>query len=323
MNTAQERRRAWDGYWASGALHSCAGSFDGNYGGAIASFWRETFMHLQPGERVLDLACGNGPLGRLLLECRDDASIGCDAVDLATPSPRWLSEMPAAQAARLRFHGGVAAESLPFDDGRFALVTSQYGLEYTDLARSVAELQRVLRRPGRIALLVHHAGSRPVALAHDEITHLDWLGAEDGLLDSVARIVPLVDRAQTPQGRAALAQDASAERQRQHFNSLQQALSRRAEASICPDVLYEVRDAAARLFALAGGSGSSAALEGLGRLRRHLMDSRIRLEDLCRCALDADGVAALSQRLAPAARTAELHESGHLMGWTLVATLPG
>ena len=35
------RRAAWSAYWATGGLHSCVGSFGGNYGGAIGGFWRE------------------------------------------------------------------------------------------------------------------------------------------------------------------------------------------------------------------------------------------------------------------------------------------
>jgi len=321
MTEAADRRRAWDGYWAGGALHSCAGSFDGNYGGAIAAFWRQAFAELQPGERVLDVACGNGPLARLLLDCRPDTTIRCDAVDLATPSPRWLAEAEPSQAARVSFHAGVAAEALPFEDGSFALVVSQYGLEYTETGRSVAELRRVAARPGRIALLTHHAQSRPVALAHDEIGHLDWLCAADGLLACAQRIFPILERARTPEGRQQLALDADAERERLTFNALQRDLSRRAQRAPCPDVLYEVRDAAAALFARASASGAGDAHAGLDALRLQLAHSRLRLADLCRCALDADGVAALAARLAPGTRVAEVHVDGHLMGWTLHATL--
>ena len=319
MHADTDRHGAWGRYWASGALHACATSFDGNYDGALAAFWREVFDGLAPGERVLDLACGNGALGRLLIEQRPEPSIGCDAVDLAPLAPRWVNGLAPAQAARLRFHAETRAEALPFEDGRFALVVSQYGIEYTALEHSVPELLRVLRRPGRIALVLHHAASRPVALARDEVAHIDWLRADDGLLAVSRRMVPLVARAATAQGRAALAADPAADAQRQRFNELQREVGARIEAAVCPDVLHEVREGVARVFALVMQSGPTAALEVLGELEQALADSRLRLDELCRCALDADALGALAQRLGGGARVAELRERGQLMGWTLLA----
>jgi SAM-dependent methyltransferase len=316
---APARQRAWASYWRSGALHSCASSFQGNYGGAIAAFWRGVFDGLRPGDRVLDLAAGNGALSQLLIEHRAETDIGCDAVDLAPIAPAWVAALPVSQRERLRFHGDTPAEALPFEAGRFALAVSQYGLEYTDLDASVAELLRVLRRPARAGLLVHHAASRPVGLAHDEIGHIDWLLAPDGLLDTGAAMLPLLARASTAEGRAALAQDAQALARRRRFNDLQQELARRAAGAPCPDVLYETREAVAALLDIAARRGAADAQARLPALREALAQSRVRLADLCRCALDEAAVHALAQRFAAlgAARIEPLHEAGWLMGWTL------
>ena len=56
------RRQAWSSYWAQGALHSCTGSFDARYSGAIGAFWDAVVAEIPPGSRVLDLATGNGAL---------------------------------------------------------------------------------------------------------------------------------------------------------------------------------------------------------------------------------------------------------------------
>src|SRR5690606_25378306 len=137
------RRQAWSSYWAHGALHSLEGSFEGGYGGSIRRFWEGAFEALEAGDRVLDVGTGNGPLPALLCELRADGAMpAVDAVDLANLAPRWLDGAPEACRERIRFHEGVQAEELPFDDGAFSLAMSQYGIEYSDLDRSLAELAR-------------------------------------------------------------------------------------------------------------------------------------------------------------------------------------
>lgn len=316
---AAASRSAWASYWRSGALHSCATSFRGNYGGAIAGFWRSSFDALQPGDRVLDLATGNGAIAQLLITHRPEAEICCDAVDLAPVAPAWLQEQPPAQRARVRFHGGTAAEHLPFEDNRFALVVSQYGLEYTALEQSVPELRRVMQPAARAALLVHHAHGRPADLARDEVAHIDWLLAPHGLLDAAGAMLPLLVRAATAEGRAALSQDAQALQHRQQFNALQQALQHRAEGAPCPDVLFEVREALAAVLDMAARQGVEPAQALLPVLRGHLVNSRVRLQDLLRCALDTAAVAALAARLGSPQHTQvePLHEGPWLMGWTV------
>src|SRR5690606_29905342 len=110
-----ERQQAWTRYWQSGALHSCVGSYDGNYGGAIAALWRTQFNGLDDNKRLLDLGTGNGPLPALALATLGVATLPhIDAVDLAEPRPPWLTSAPAEAKARTVFHTGVRMESLPF-----------------------------------------------------------------------------------------------------------------------------------------------------------------------------------------------------------------
>lgn len=50
MSDQQQRRDSWSRYWAGGALHSCATSFDGNYDDAIGEFsWRAVCATLRGG----------------------------------------------------------------------------------------------------------------------------------------------------------------------------------------------------------------------------------------------------------------------------------
>ncbi|QNA88175.1 class I SAM-dependent methyltransferase [Massilia sp. Dwa41.01b] len=151
METQVEVRKAvWSRYWSHGVAHSCGGSYGNRYDGALAHFWRSHFDSMSPGARMLDIATGNGAVPQLMLDSAP-ATVACDAIDLALPEPAWLADLAPNRRRQVRFHGQQAAESLPFADASFDLVTSQYGLEYTDLARSVPEVLRVLRPGARYA----------------------------------------------------------------------------------------------------------------------------------------------------------------------------
>ncbi len=321
-NNTETRRDVWSRYWASGALHSCATSYRNNYAGSIGAFWQEAFAGLSTPACVLDIATGNAALPNLLLATRQESGIECDAIDLARIEPEWLRKLEPAQRQRIRLHGGVAAEALPFPDNAFDLVVSQYGIEYTDLARSLAELLRVVTRRGRIRLVAHHAQSLPVRLAGEEIDHIDWLLKPDGLIDLSAGMISPMVRAGTSAGRAELATDAQANIVRSQFNAMQQEVSARIAKSTCPDVLHEVREQIGQVFRLASGSGAHAAAQALTSVRAQLADSRVRLDELRQHALDPDRADRLCESLARGhARVtkAPLHDAGHLLGWTIRA----
>jgi SAM-dependent methyltransferase len=313
--TPDPRRQAvWTRYWATGAAHSCAGSFGDVYGGRIAAFWQRVHANTPPLARVLDIASGSAALPRLLQQLRPDLAMQVDAIDLSTAAPSALPGMT--------FHGGVSAEALPFPDDSFDLVVSQYGLEYADASRAVPELLRVRKPDGRVALVLHHAASRPVTLAAVELAHLDWLLAADGLLAAAADILGPMARAATPEGRAALATDAAANAARHRFNAAQAALKERAMQPDGADVLMEARHAVAELMVKAQQVGERPAADGLETLRGAMTDQRVRLQELRACARDAAQVEALSatlQRAGLAVAMDTVHEAGHLMAWSLLA----
>jgi SAM-dependent methyltransferase len=57
------------------------------------------------------------------------------------------------QAPSIQWRDGTA-ESLPFPDASFDAVTSQFGLMFMDRPRALAEMRRVLRPGGRLAVAV-------------------------------------------------------------------------------------------------------------------------------------------------------------------------
>lgn len=317
-------REAWSRYWAQGAPHSCIGSYGDCYGGAIAEFWHDVFSQLPATARVLDVATGNGALPRLLLKDDRSAGVSCDAVDIASIAPTWLADASPIDLGRVRFHSHVDAGDLPFSDGCFNLVISQYGFEYTDGERSLPELLRVLARAGSIALVLHHSEGRPATLAGVELAHLDWMFKPAGLFDGAAALIEPMALAVTAEGRANLDKDSHAIAARERFNALLGELSSRAECVDGADILFDVRTAIMSVLAAAGAQGKVHAEIRLLALRSEFTNASTRLRDLIAHSVTEAAALTLRSRLSEALNTAvtlgELKEQDHLMGWTLRTT---
>lgn len=320
MSGDASRRDSWSRYWAAGALHSCGTSFDGNYAGEIAEFWRAELTGLGAADRILDVATGNGALPRLIVDCVPELP-EVDAIDLADVAPRWPRALPKAQRARLHFHARVAAEALPFADAHFALVVSQYGIEYSDLARSLPELRRVLRPEGRIALVVHHADSLPVRLGGAEATHIEWLLAEGQLVDSARRLLPYLARLATPAGMAAVQRDPLAAAARTAFNLAMRALEDRCVGALAPDVLAETQQALGQLAQQAARIGERQTMQRWLTVEQGLQQALLRQRELVAHAQSAAAVHRLMATLLAGVRgeqrVCELRERGEIFGWGL------
>src|SRR5690606_35613615 len=103
---------------------------------------------LRAGERVLDVAAGNG--NATLAAARRFAEV--TSTDYVGALLARGKERAAAERLQVTFQE-ADAEDLPFEDGRFDLVLSTFGVMFTpNQEKAAAELARVVRRGGRVAL---------------------------------------------------------------------------------------------------------------------------------------------------------------------------
>jgi ubiquinone/menaquinone biosynthesis C-methylase UbiE len=103
---------------------------------------------LQPGARVLDVACGTGNLAVIA------ARRGCvvSGIDIASNLIRQAGARAAAEGLRIDFEEGDA-EALPFAAAQFDLVVSMFGVIFAPRPdAATAELSRVIKPGGRVAL---------------------------------------------------------------------------------------------------------------------------------------------------------------------------
>ena len=118
---------------------------------------------LQPGARVLDVACGTGVIARLAAE-RVGSSGKVVGIDVAPDMIEVARATAAPSGPAIDWRQGDAA-ALPFPDGAFDVVLSQMGLMlFPDKPTALAEMRRVLIAGGRVALNTPGAINRPMEI---------------------------------------------------------------------------------------------------------------------------------------------------------------
>jgi SAM-dependent methyltransferase len=105
---------------------------------------------LQPGQRVLDIACGTGVAARFAAPAVGTAGevVGIDKDDAMLDVARGL---PALDRAAPMTWQQADAMSLPFPEARFDVALCFEGIQFLpDRAKGLAEFRRVLRSGGRL-----------------------------------------------------------------------------------------------------------------------------------------------------------------------------
>jgi SAM-dependent methyltransferase len=158
-----------------------------------------SMLSIQPGDRVLDVACGPGNFTRdFALAAGDGLVVGIDAsapmLDVA------VRETDAANVAYLRGDAGA----LPFRDGSFDAVccfAALYLIE--EPMRALAEIVRVLAPGGRVAILTScHRGPLPAGATNAVVRRLSGVRifardelvralVDDGLVEVDRRVTGL------------------------------------------------------------------------------------------------------------------------------------
>lgn len=131
-------------------------------------------LSVPAGALVLDLAAGTGKLTRALL------AAGLDVV--AVEPQNELRELLAASVADAKVEDGVA-EAIPLPDAAVAAVTVADAFHWFDHAAALAEIQRVLRPGGGLAVLRTMPDWGQASWAHEVGTLISGLRPEHPQFD--------------------------------------------------------------------------------------------------------------------------------------------
>jgi SAM-dependent methyltransferase len=121
--------------------------------------WIAGELHLGPGRTVVDLAAGSGKLSRPL------ARLGCEVVAVEP-----VAEMRAAIGPGIEARDGTA-EAMPLVDDSADAVTVGQAFHWFDGTKALAEIERVLRPGGALALVWNRRPTESSAL-HAQISEL-------------------------------------------------------------------------------------------------------------------------------------------------------
>jgi ubiquinone/menaquinone biosynthesis C-methylase UbiE len=122
---------------------------------------------IQPGERVLDVACGTGLIARLAAE-RAGAFGSVDGLDM-NPGMLEVARSVTPSDTSINWYQS-SAESMPLSDGSYDIVTCQLGLQFmADKPAALAEMHRVLVPGGRLVLSVGGPTPAPFVIFADAV----------------------------------------------------------------------------------------------------------------------------------------------------------
>lgn len=274
--TKRDSRVAWSRFWADGG----AGPESGCLPNALKAMdavqrevWQGFAKSLAKGARVLDLATGDGlVLGKMKASRPDLKLTGVDSSPV----------LPASRHG-IKLRAGIDMERLPFADGSFDAVTSQFGFEYGDWERAAAEVSRVLKPNGKLQLVVHYRDGPIVAHNLPLGQALGWAVREAGYLEKARALVRARARARLPT--PPLFRSAPAEA-RQRFPK--------------QPVAEEFLTAVLQTLVLSFNAPPAEALEVLQQLEDRAGNQLARIESLMGAACDSDELERLVGHLAGA-----------------------
>jgi ubiquinone/menaquinone biosynthesis C-methylase UbiE len=120
------------------------------FGGRNIDTWMLDLLHVQPGEKILDVACGAGK------QCFSyyDTLHGEASIIGGDVSPELLNQARSEAArrnARITFTDLNFNQKFPYEDAHFDLLSCCFAIYYAeDMPFTISEMRRVLRPGGRL-----------------------------------------------------------------------------------------------------------------------------------------------------------------------------
>lgn len=307
----------WSVFWRQGHSTTFGDYFRQGYEGAVANWWRGIVAELPADATVVEVACGNCSLLPALV--KSGAGGRYVGVDLAEVSlSRVAAEGLADSGIEVTVHAVTPIEDIPEPDGEADVVASVFGIEYSDLERSIPEAARLLKPGGRFCALVHHDESVVTGMskravgeysADDIDAALGALRAINGERDRLATLAELKTSPKAEQGRAKI-------------NDLAQRYLSDTNPATANATMFEFMTHALKFFKLIGAPPAERAAF-IAALGAEHAASHERFRQMVSVARDAEGIEAMRQGLEAAglveAQVEVVRSGKDILAWSLTA----
>ena len=310
----------WSVFWRQGHSTTFGDYFKQGYEGAVAEWWQAHVDTVAPESVVLEVACGNCSLLPVLAKSgKASKYIGVDLarVGISEVARKELE----SSSIDVIVHAETAAEDIPEADASVDTVVSVFGVEYSDLDRSLAEIQRVLKPGGRLLALIHHDESVVTTMSRRAVS--EYIESDiRAVIDALRTISKARD--ETPD-LSQLKNNVEAEAARATINELAGKYLGDANPDTANATMFELMSNALKFFKLMG-QDPSARSAFIDALAQEHAASRDRFEQMVSVALDECSVGELEVKLADlgfdATRVEVIHSNKDILAWELYTEKP-
>ena len=320
---------AWDRFWHFDRVASCCDEEGrSNYDPRIADGWRSYFASQPAGTPVLDLCTGNGAVPLIALEISESLGkhFAITGVDRAAIDPAQFAVTRSDRLKQVEFRGHVDAEQLPFTDASFGAVTSQYGIEYSDLGRSLPEAVRVLAPGGGLRFCMHAAEGTVAESTRAQLADADFILDEVALparAEEAFTAVLAVEREAAPSAESV----AAADRAFASFSDALAAIAARIPQAADQKMLHTAGSVLAHAFENRAYFELQVLLDKAAEMRVEVEAHRIRQRALVNAAISRDRLHEIASRLeglslAGVATSAVRPTEDHFLGYVVTGELP-
>ncbi len=305
----------WSVFWRQGHSTTFGDYFKHGYDGAVAAWWQQHVDAMGTDTTVLEVGCGNCSLLPFLVRSGNRGKyIGVDlaSIEISEVAREGLDD----SGIDVVLHGETPAEEIPEGDASVDIVASVFGIEYSDLDRSLGEVQRVLKPGGKFVALLHHDASVVTSMSRRALSEYDAADLESVI--SALRTISLA-RDETP-SLADLKNHPQAEQARAEINRLAAKYLNDTNPATANATMFELMTNALKLFKMMGASSEERQrfIESLGTEHRA---SRERFDQMVSVACDESGIRALEVKLGDLGfgntRTGAVHTNNEILAWEL------
>ncbi|MBU03136.1 MAG: hypothetical protein CME55_07560 [Halieaceae bacterium] len=311
----------WSRFWRQGHTTTFGDYFSNGYAGPVRD-WLDgittSLLKDRDSLNVVELCCGNGSLLPFLLSLNLPFDyMGVDAANIELPD--ILRGAVDQAKGNIALVGNTPVEDLPYNAQNISTCLSIYGMEYSDLNKTLAGVLPRMIPEGQLFALLHHHDSvvaRMSARAVSEYNEKDIAAIRDALTAINTTFSKLGNV-------EALKADADAEAARKFVNGMGNKYVRGATLETGNAFMADHVLAALRFFKLLGQKHEVRA-HFIAELENEASAARVRHQQMLSVASTSAEMEDLVDQMSTIgwrdAQHTELLHKGDIIGWTLTAS---